>query len=373
MNRLTAATGRNGASVRHQPPVERDPAFLASHSAASDSPVSHPAVADPTAAAATVKPRQTRLLEVSHLRKSYGSTLAVDDLSFHVHVGEIFGLVGPNGAGKSTTMTILAGMREADAGEVTIDGRPAGLGNRALQRMLGVVPQDLAIYADLTARENLDFFGQIYGVRGADLKSRIDRILAQIGLEANADQYVRTFSGGMKRRLNFGVALIHEPRIVILDEPTVGVDPQSRSHILDCIRQLAARGVGVIYASHYMEEVEAICQRVAIIDHGKLLAVGTLEELIDQSPAELHLRVAAPERELTHRLRDLADVVATDGVESQLVITRERKAGSRAAAGHLIKVIDVLTAAGIEILSIDTHRQNLERLFLGLTGRKLRD
>jgi ABC-2 type transport system ATP-binding protein len=350
---LTAPRSRNEAATWHQEPVEPDRALLATHS--------------------NGKPRGAKLLEVSHLRKSYGSMVAVDDLSFHVNAGEIFGLVGPNGAGKSTTMMILAGIRRADGGQVAIDGHPAGQGHRAIQSMLGVVPQDLAIYADLTARENLNFFGQIYRVRGAELKSRVDRILAQIGLEAQADQYVRTFSGGMKRRLNFGLALIHEPQLVILDEPTVGVDPQSRSHLLDCIRQLAARGVGVIYASHYMEEVEAICQRVAIIDHGKLLAVGRLEELIDKSHAELHLRVAAPEHDLTYRLRDLADVVATDGVESEVVVRRERKAGPRAVAGRLPRVVDLLTAAGIEILSIDTRRQNLERLFLGLTGRKLRD
>jgi ABC-2 type transport system ATP-binding protein len=313
------------------------------------------------------------LLEVSHLRKSFGSTVAVHDLSFHVNAGEVFGLVGPNGAGKSTTMMILAGVRQADGGEVTIDGHPAGRGNRAVQRMIGVAPQELAIYVDLTARENLAFFGQLYGLRGAELKSRIERILAQIGLGAQADHYVRTFSGGMKRRLNFGVALIHEPQVVILDEPTVGVDPQSRSHILDCIRQLAARGFGVIYASHYMEEVEAICQRVAIMDYGKLLAMGTLEELIDKSPVELHLQVAARQADLVYRLGDLAEVVATEGLESQVVIRGERKAGTRSVAARLAKVVDILTAASVDIVSIDTHRQNLERLFLELTGRKLRD
>jgi ABC-2 type transport system ATP-binding protein len=225
-------------------------------------------------------PTATTLLEVSHLCKSFGGTVAVDDLSFQVEAGEIFGLVGPNGAGKSTTMMILAGIRRADSGTVSIAGRSAGQGDRAVQMMLGVVPQDLAIYSDLTARENLNFFGQIYDVGGAELEWRIERVLGQVGLESHADQFVRTFSGGMKRRLNLGVALIHEPQLLILDEPTVGIDPQSRSHILDCVRQLADDGVGVIYASHYMEEVEAICRRVAIIDQGKLLALGTLDELI---------------------------------------------------------------------------------------------
>ena len=313
------------------------------------------------------------LLEVSHLRKSFGSLFAVDDLSFHVDAGEIFGLVGPNGAGKSTTMTIIAGTRRADAGTVAIAGQLAGAGKRAAQRMLGVVPQDLAIYADLTARENLEFFGQIYGLSGRELKRRIERVLGQIGLEVQAHQYVRTFSGGMKRRLNFGVALVHDPRLVILDEPTVGIDPQSRSHILECIRQLAAEGVGVIYASHYMEEIEALCQRVAVIDHGKLLALGTLEELTDKTSGDLHVRVAAPRADLERRLMGLADVVAMDARESRVVIRRERKVGASAATRRLAKALDLLVAAGIDILSVETHEQNLESLFLEMTGRTLRD
>jgi ABC-2 type transport system ATP-binding protein len=207
-----------------------------------------------------------------------------------------------------------------------------------------------------------------------ELDRRIERVLEQIGLESHANQFVRTFSGGMKRRLNLGVALIHEPRLLVLDEPTVGIDPQSRSHILDCVRQLAAEGVAVIYASHYMEEVEALCQRVAIIDHGKLLALGTLDELVDTSHADVSLRVAAREADLQHwPLTGLAEVVATNGQESRVVIPRERKAVAGLAARRLAKVLDVLAEAGVEILSIETRQQNLESLFLERTGRKLRD
>jgi len=350
---LTALKGRNEAATARPVHIERDLALPATRLQG--------------------RPRRTRLLEVSHLRKSFGSTLAVDDLSFHVNAGEIFGLVGPNGAGKSTTMTILAGMRRADAGHVTIDGRPAGRRNQAAQMLLGLVPQDLAVYADLTARENLDFFGQIYGVDGAELNLRVDRILAQIGLTAHADQYVRTFSGGMKRRLNFGVALVHDPRLVILDEPTVGVDPQSRSHILDCVRQLADDGVGVIYASHYMEEIEAICRRVAIIDHGRLLVCAKLDELVDKSRTDLFLRVAGPRSELTGRLQGLADVFATDGAESRVVIRHAGQALPGVVAGRLAQVVDLLEAAAFQIVSIETHTPSLERLFLELTGRQMRD
>jgi ABC-2 type transport system ATP-binding protein len=276
--------------------------------------------------------------------------VAVDDVSFRIEAGEIFGFVGPNGAGKSTTMMIVAGLRQADSGAVTIEGRAVNHRHPDVRMMLGVVPQDLAIYADLTARENLDFFGQIYGVHGPELDRRIDRVLGQIGLEAHAREYVRTFSGGMKRRLNFGAALLHEPRLVVLDEPTVGVDPQSRQHILDCVRQLAAKGVAVIYASHYMEEVESLCRRVAIIDHGRIIASGLRQKLVN-----------------------LADVTPLNGNESEVVIRRERKSSAQSTTGRMAQVLDVVAAASFEVLSIETREHNLERLFLQLTGRKLRD
>lgn len=313
------------------------------------------------------------LLEVSHLRKTYGNTVAVADVSFHVEAGEIFGLVGPNGAGKSTTMMVLAGLREADSGTVTIAGHSPGVGNHALHQMLGVVPQDLALYADLTAQENLDFFGGIYGLQGADLKQRTARILQQTGLTSHADQFVNTFSGGMKRRLNFGVGVLHGPRLVILDEPTVGVDSQSRSHLLECVRQLAAGGVGVIYASHYMEEVEAICQRVAIIDNGKILAAGTLDELLDRSHADLYIKVAAPEQVLKQRLDGLAEVASINERESLAIIERERKAPPGVVTTRLARVLDALADAKLEVLAIETREHTLERLFLKLTGQKLRD
>lgn len=313
------------------------------------------------------------LLEVSHLKKSYDGNLVVDDLSFSVDAGEIFGLLGPNGAGKSTTMMMIAGLRHADAGSVTIDGRTANGDDINRKLALGVVPQDLAVYPDLTARENLSFFGSIYGVRGARLRERIERVLGQVGLTEHARQYVRTFSGGMKRRLNFGAGLLHEPKVVILDEPTVGVDPQSRSHLLDCVRQLAADGVAVIYASHYMEEVEALCQRVAIVDHGKLLASGTLDELLDRARSDMYLRVAAPPDRLKQRLLGLAEVTVQNEGQSQIVVRRERRATPAAFNGRLAAVLEILAADGVEMLSIEAYEHNLERLFLELTGRKLRD
>jgi len=313
------------------------------------------------------------LLEVVDLRKSYGDHIAVDGLSFHVDAGEVFGLLGPNGAGKSTTMMMLAGLRPADSGTVTIGGHSFDSGAQELKQILGVVPQDLAIYPDLTARENLEFFGRLYGIRGATLRQRVDRILGQIGLTQNARNYGKTFSGGMKRRLNFGVALLHEPKLVILDEPTVGVDPQSRSHLLDCVRQLSSDGVGVIYASHYMEEVEAICQRVAIVDKGKLLTCGTLEQLLTRSRADLHLRVLGTKARLGPRLVGLAEVESLADGEVQIVIHRDRRDAAYAVNDRMTLVLEVLKQAGAELLSIETTEHNLERLFLELTGRRLRD
>jgi linearmycin/streptolysin S transport system ATP-binding protein len=314
-----------------------------------------------------------RLLEAANLRKSFGSTVAVDGLSFFVDAGEIFGLVGPNGAGKSTTMMMLAGLRQADSGTVTIAGYSPSQRSHELQMMLGVVPQDLAIYGDLTAAENLDFFGRIYGVQGAELERRIGRILTETGLAAHAHQYVRTFSGGMKRRLNFGVALVHDPRFVILDEPTVGVDPQSRFHILDLIRHLAADGVGVIYASHYMEEVEAMCHRVAIVDKGRMLACGTLDELVDRSHADLYVRTAKAGPEIQKQLTALADSVEATDDGLLIIIKRDPKTLPGVVSSRLEALLHRLRELQVDLLSIETREHNLERLFIELTGRGLRD
>jgi ABC-2 type transport system ATP-binding protein len=313
------------------------------------------------------------LLEVSHLRKTFGSTVAVDDLSFQVDAGEVFGLLGPNGAGKTTTMMILAGLRQADSGTVTIAGYSAGAGRHELQMMLGVVPQDLAIYPDLTAAENLRFFGKIYRLRGIELESRVRQVIELIGLEPHANQFVRTFSGGMKRRLNFGVALLHEPRFVILDEPTIGIDPQSRTHLLERVSQLAEQGVGVIYASHYMEEVEGICRRVAIMDHGRLLVCGALNELLDKSHSDVYLRVASPEAIVKRRILEKAEVTAVNNDESYVIVKRDLHAAPGAVTSRLAAVLAALAAAGLEVVSTETREHNLERLFLELTGRTLRD
>lgn len=313
------------------------------------------------------------LLEVADLRKSYDGRPVVDGLSFRVDAGEVFGLLGPNGAGKSTTMMMIAGLKPADSGSVTIDGHAFDSATQELKQILGVVPQDLAIYPDLTARENLEFFGRLYGIRGRTLAERVDFILEQIGLTEKALSYVRTFSGGMKRRLNFGAALLHQPKFVILDEPTVGVDPQSRSHLLDCVRQISSEGVGVIYASHYMEEVESICQRVAIVDKGKLLTCGTLEELLSNSRADVHIQALGLQPRLAPRLVGLAEVFPLAEGEVQIILARDRRDSAFAINDRLTLVLEILKQAGAELLSIETKEHNLERLFLEMTGRRLRD
>ena len=314
------------------------------------------------------------LLQVENLRKSYGSHVAVQDVSFSLDQGEVFGLLGPNGAGKSTTMMMLAGLLLPDSGTIRLgsEGTVYDARNPEHRRQLGVVPQDLAIYPELNAVENLRFFGGIYGMSGATLQRRIDDVLSRVGLTGDAHRASHEYSGGMKRRLNFGVALLHSPKLLILDEPTVGVDPQSRSHMMDTVRNVSAEGVAVIYASHYMEEVQAICERVAIIDHGQMLACDSLSTLLNRVTCDVFLRVRGSDK-LASLLQGAAEVRhATDG-EALVVIATEHRQTKAALNERLPLAIERLRQAGIEIKSVETRESNLERLFLELTGRKLRD
>lgn len=308
------------------------------------------------------------LLEVHELRKTYNGTAAVDGLSFAVEAGEVLGLLGPNGAGKTTTMSMIAGLLRPDSGTVNLNGEPVGRDDEQRRRALGIVPQDLAVYPDLTALENLQFFGRLYGVRGAELDERAGQILERIGLTERRRDFVHTFSGGMKRRLNFGVSLMHQPRILMLDEPTVGVDPQSRSHLLDCVRELAADGVGVIYASHYMEEVEAICGRVVIVDHGQAVAADSVDHLLNQIPAGIRLHVSDPSVAAAE-LEPLCQIgsLNADGAELEL------EAGDVPLEKRLFAVLEILNRHDRQVHRIESEAANLERLFLKLTGHSLRD
>jgi len=315
------------------------------------------------------------VIQAEHLEKRFGDLVAVDDVSFHVDAGEIFGLLGPNGAGKSTAMMMLAGLLPVDGGTIAVCGKTVKMGDRFARRALGVVPQELAIYPELTARENLTFFGRLYGVTGATLTERIGEALERTGLTGRADDLAGNYSGGMKRRLNFGIALLHKPKLLILDEPTVGVDPQSRAHLLNCVRDLSDDGVACIYVSHYMEEVQAICRRVAIVDRGKLIVCDTLDSLLGQLTADVCLHVSSPPTDLLESLDGLAELAPhTNGEgEATLIIPRDQRDEEGELSATLTKVVGLLDAKGVTLHAVETHQPNLERLFLRLTGKRLRD
>lgn len=313
-------------------------------------------------------PTKPPLLEAAHLRKSYGAHIAVHDVSLALQPGEVLGLLGPNGAGKSTTMMMLAGLLNPDAGTIHLCGELFDPRLRWMKSTLGVVPQDLAIYPELTAMENVHFFGRLYGFSGRDLMHRCARSLERVGLSDTGKQESGTFSGGMKRRLNFAIALVHGPAVLILDEPTVGVDPQSRAHLLDCVRQLSAEGVAVIYASHYMEEVQTVCQRVAIIDHGRMLAYDSIAKLLAGLAPDLYVYVDDASR-LNGQLDQYGATAKAAEGEPCVVISGK----TRDVRGTLAGVLDELQRAAVNVTRIETQQTNLERYFLELTGRTLRD
>jgi ABC-2 type transport system ATP-binding protein len=307
------------------------------------------------------------LLEVTDLEKTYGTTRALQHVSFQVQEGEMFGLLGPNGAGKTTLLSIISGLLPPTAGDIRLEGRSLLGGAHDLKRLIGIVPQELAIYAELTARENLLFFGELYGLAGAALGQTVEEILAAIGLTDRADVRVSTFSGGMKRRLNMGAALVHRPRLLLLDEPTVGVDPQSRHHIFEEVRRLNAAGVTVVYTSHYMEEVQALCSRIGIIDHGLLIACDTLSGLLSLLEGQLRLRVRLVTPELLQRLEELPDVRVTQEEGRRLLLS------CRDARQTLVQLVALLNSLQIELVELEMQEPNLERVFLHLTHKALRD
>ncbi len=307
------------------------------------------------------------ILEVCEVCKSYGPNTALDRVSFEVHDGEIFGLLGPNGAGKTTLLSIVSCLLEATSGEVRLLGRRLDPNDREARRLIGVVPQELALYGELTARENLHFFGELYSIRGVELRRRVETILKAIGLDDKADQRVRTFSGGMKRRLNLGIALIHGPRLLLLDEPTVGVDPQSRNHIFEEVRRLNGEGMTLVYTSHYMEEVQSLCGRIGIMDCGRLAACDTLPRLLQLLPGTIRFEVAERTLALRERLKQLPNASFRE-VEGRPL---ELECGDAKATA--VELMRLLRQTETELASFDIEETNLERVFLHLTGRKLRD
>lgn len=327
------------------------------------------------------------ILEVNQLEKKFGSNYAVKGISFSVEEGEVFGLLGPNGAGKTTTISMLTGVLEPTAGTARIGGHDIRSEPFAVKQLIGLVPQDLALYPTLSARANLNFFGSIYGLRGKELQERIDDVLDIVALKDRQHEAVEKFSGGMKRRVNIAIGLIHHPRLLFLDEPTVGVDPQSRNHIFESVLKLnKERGMSIIYTSHYMEEVELLCSRAAIIDEGRIIAMDTIKDLIDMlGGGVIQVGVDQSDEALIAELGRLPEVkgavrqaASAKPVEGELAPQPDGGAGLikiNAENSHkaVVNVISLLGERGVRITSLEILEPNLESVFLHLTGKKLRE
>ncbi|MFF0769226.1 ATP-binding cassette domain-containing protein [Nonomuraea wenchangensis] len=310
---------------------------------------------------------QDEILKCHELRKTFGDLVAVADVSFAITAGETYGLLGPNGAGKTTTISMIAGILDRDGGEVLVCGRPHGPSSTWGKRRIGYVPQELALYPDLTARENLRFFARLHGLGRAEARRRIDEVLAVVGLTDRAEDAVKNFSGGMKRRLNIGVGLLHRPPLLILDEPTAGVDPQSRNAILESVAALAGEGTAILYTTHYMEEAERLCDRIGILDLGRIRAEGTRRELVGLVGELDRITLTVEGPRVVPSLLALPEVRAATGHEGRVEVMVED------AGRALPLVLGAATDAGVTVRAAEVHEPNLESVFLHLTGKALRD
>jgi ABC-2 type transport system ATP-binding protein len=329
------------------------------------------------------------ILEVENLAKKYGAFEAVKGISFSVEEGEVFGLLGPNGAGKTQTISMLTGVVKPTSGTARIGGYDIHADMEKVKKINGLVPQDLALYPTLSARANLNFFGSIFGLRGKELKQRVEDVLEIVALTERANQPVDKYSGGMKRRVNIAAGLVHQPRLFFLDEPTVGVDPQSRNHIFESVQRLnRERGMSIVYTSHYMEEVETLCNRVAIVDEGRIIALDTIKNLVallgggviqvglnrvdDEILSEIGALPGVKQAALAPQPIPASDgngkVVPTEGTKSPVV-----KIECVHNQEALINVISYLSKKNLAITSLETLEPNLESVFLHLTGKKLRE
>ena len=313
------------------------------------------------------------LVKVEHLVKRYESDgpNAVNDLSFEIEEGEIFSLLGPNGAGKTTTLSVISTLLAPTSGRVTVDGHDTEQDPMAVRRTLGVVPQELALYNDLTARENLRFWGEMRGLHGAALTEDIAQMLALTELASRADDRVSTYSGGMKRRLNLAIGLLGQPRLVMLDEPTVAIDPQSRRYILDWVKKMNRQGMTVLYTTHYMEEAQELSDRIGIMDQGELIALGTLEELTrivgERETLVLSLVQEGQNQALSERIESLEGIEAVSSTDGQVVVNVED------AEKVLADIVSAASELNANVRTIEIREPNLETVFLHLTGRALRD
>ncbi len=313
------------------------------------------------------------MLRIEDLVKQYGDLTAVDTISFEADAGSVFGLLGTNGAGKSTTLSCISGLLTPTSGRISVSGHDIIKDGKAARQSLGVVPQEIALYEDLPAIDNLRYWGKAYGLRGSVLDDRVADVLGHIGLADRAKDLPKEFSGGMKRRLNFGCGIVHKPRVLLLDEPTVGVDPQSRAKLFDLVEAERDAGACVLYTTHYMEEAERLCDSLAIIDHGKIIAKGTVAELKAQLGARdaLHLMGEFPADATKAAIESLArnivdlEILSQDDVSLLLTLS--------SASQHLPAIFQAITGAGGSVSETNLRSPNLETLFLLLTGKELRE
>lgn len=308
------------------------------------------------------------MIEVQGIEKRHGKVQALKGVSFKISAGEFYGLLGPNGAGKTTTISILSTIMKPDAGHVTINGIDLFREPASCKQMIGVVPQEIALYAQLTAWENLMFWGGLYNVKGPELKKKAEETLDLFGLYERRNDKVAAYSGGMKRRVNIASALMHSPGILFMDEPTVGIDPQSRNLIFEVIHQLHQEGMTVVYTTHYMDEAERLCNRIGIIDNGEIIAQGTLDELRSLSPVkeQISLKVAEMSSETVRRVEEEFGKDAKVSPTDVFYFTNSTRT-------DLSKVVLKCNELGLDISHIEIQKVNLETIFLGLTGKQLRD
>lgn len=309
-------------------------------------------------------------IHIQDLTKRYDKKTVVDYISFHIPEGEIFGLIGPNGAGKSTTIKMMTGLTKPTSGIVTVDGQGFEKDDIAIKKKLGVVPQDIALVDDINAVDNLDYFGRLYHLKGKDLKKRIDDVLELTGLQDHRKKKVKTYSGGMKRRLNLAASLMHNPKYLILDEPTVGVDPQSRNAIFSHIKELNKQGTTVLYTSHYMEEVEALCDQIFIMDGGKEVAYGSKDSLRKMLGDTTEIKIALEDHveHLEEKITTLAGVQKVEQTDANHIALM-----TNSKDFHLSELIRIVESAGGNFASIYIEEPSLEEIFLRLTGKNLRD
>jgi ABC-2 type transport system ATP-binding protein len=310
------------------------------------------------------------LLEVKELSKSYGNIKAVGGISFEIQKGEIFGLLGPNGAGKTTTISMLSCLIKPDSGDAFVDGCSILKDSMEVKKRIGVVPQDVSLYPTLSAQENLVFFGEMYGLTGSKLREKVDDVLEVVGLKDRRKEAINKYSGGMKRRINIAVGLLPSPKLLILDEPTVGIDPQSRTNILETLKELNKKGLTILYTSHYMEEVEFLCHRIAIMDLGKIIAIGSLNELRLLVGERDLLRISTANeisKDLVETVKKIPDVSEARVLDESIEILtlHGRKL--------LPQIIEIFADTGVKIKSVEVKEPNLESVFLHLTGKELRD